>query len=168
MLFFALKFHDLMKQFLTHFMSLVSFYILWKHQKISRSLMFSEDIERDKYRSSRPELLSEKGVLKICRKFTREHPCQNTISVKLPEITLRHGFSPVNLVHISRTHFPQNTSGWLILQVAWNGLDIRKDWVTRTMVSKDFHKRTSSNLESSEVTLSTTFNHFEIIIASKG
>ena len=31
------------------------------------------------------------------------------------EITLRHGFSPVNLLHIFRTPFPENTSGWLLL-----------------------------------------------------
>ena len=27
----------------------------------------------------------EKGVLKICDKFRREHPCRNVISVKLPK-----------------------------------------------------------------------------------
>ena len=31
---------------LTHFMPLISFYIPWKHQKISGFLMFSGDIER--------------------------------------------------------------------------------------------------------------------------
>ena len=30
------------------------------------------------------------------------------------EITLRHGCSPVNLLHIFRTPFPRNTSGWLL------------------------------------------------------
>ena len=29
--------------------------------------------------------------------------------------TLRHGCSPVNLVHIFRPPFPKNTSGWLLL-----------------------------------------------------
>ena len=33
------------------------------------------------------------------------------------EITLWHGFSPVNLLHIFRTHFPKNISGWLLLKV---------------------------------------------------
>ena len=32
------------------------------------------------------------------------------------EITLRHGCSPVNLLHIFRTPFPKNTSGWLLLK----------------------------------------------------
>ena len=31
------------------------------------------------------------------------------------EIALRHGCSPVNLLHIFRTPFPRNTSGWLLL-----------------------------------------------------
>ena len=31
------------------------------------------------------------------------------------EITLRHGCSPVNLLHIFKTPFPRNTSGWLLL-----------------------------------------------------
>ena len=33
------------------------------------------------------------------------------------EITLRYGCSPVNLLHIFRTLFPRNTSGWLLLNV---------------------------------------------------
>ena len=31
------------------------------------------------------------------------------------EIALWHGCSPVNLLHIFRTPFPRNTSGWLLL-----------------------------------------------------
>ena len=65
-------------------------------------------------RSSRPEVFSRKGVLKICSKFTGEHPCQSVISIKLlynfTEIALWHGYSPVNLLHIFRTPFLKNTS----------------------------------------------------------
>ena len=47
------------------------------------------------FRSSPPEEFSGKGVLKICSKFTGEHPCSSVISIKLlsnfNEITLRHG-----------------------------------------------------------------------------
>ena len=71
------------------------------------------------YRSSPPEVFLGKRVLKIYSKFTREHPCQSVISIKLPsnsiKITLRHGCSPVNLLHIFRTPFPKNTSGRLLL-----------------------------------------------------
>ena len=31
------------------------------------------------------------------------------------EITLRHGCSPVDLLHIFRTTFLKNSSGWLLL-----------------------------------------------------
>ena len=62
-----------------------------------------------------------KGFLKVCCKFTGEHPCQSVISIKLLrnfiEIALRHGCSPVNLLNIFRTPFPMNTSGWLLLSI---------------------------------------------------
>ena len=57
----------------------------------------------------------ENGVLKICSKSTGEHPCRSVVSIKLQsnfiKITLPHGCSPVNLLHIFRTAFPKNTSG---------------------------------------------------------
>ena len=64
--------------------------------------------------SSRPEVFLEKGVLKICNKLTEEHPCRSVTSIKLQsnfiEITVRHGSSTVNLLHIFRTTFSKNTS----------------------------------------------------------
>ena len=70
------------------------------------------------YRSSHPEVFLEKVVLKICSKFTGEHPCESVVSIKLLcnfiEITLRHGCSPVNLLHIFRTPFTKNTSGRML------------------------------------------------------
>ena len=69
----------------------------------------------EKGRNSPPEVFLEKGVLKICSKLTGEHPCLSVISIKLLcnfiEITLRHGCSPVNLLNIFRTSFPEKTSG---------------------------------------------------------
>ena len=62
------------------------------------------------YRSSRPEVLFGKVVLKICSKYTGKHPCRSA---------LRHGCSPVNLKHIFRTPFPRNTSRWLLLTLLW-------------------------------------------------
>ena len=73
-------------------------------------------------RSSHPKVFLRKGVPKICSKFTGEHPCRSVISINLQsnfiEITLRHGCSPVNLLHIFRIPFPRNTSGWLLLKVS--------------------------------------------------
>ena len=70
-----------------------------------------------------PEVFLVKGFLKICSKFTEEHPSRSVISIKLLcrfiEIILRHGYSPVNLLHIFRTPFLKNTSGWLLLRVLY-------------------------------------------------
>ena len=51
-----------------------------------------------------PEVFLGEGVLKICRKFT-EHPCR----------TLRDASSPVNLLHIFRIPFYENTYGRVLL-----------------------------------------------------
>ena len=70
------------------------------------------------FRSSPAEVFLRKGVLKICSKCTGEHPCRSVISKKLQstlESTLRHGCSPVNLLHFFRTPFLRNTSGELLL-----------------------------------------------------
>ena len=60
-----------------------------------------------------------KVVLKICSRFTGEHPCRSVILIKLLcnfiKITLQHGRSPVNLLHVFRTSFSKNTSGRLLL-----------------------------------------------------
>ena len=73
------------------------------------------------FRSSHPEVFLERDVLKICSKFTEEHPCRSVISIKLQnnfiEMTLQHGCSPVNLLHIFRTSSSKNTSGWLLLNI---------------------------------------------------
>ena len=69
-------------------------------------------------RSIHPEVSLVKDVLKICSKFTGECPCQSVISIKLQnnfiEITLWHGYSPVNLLHIFGTPFAKDTSGGLL------------------------------------------------------
>ena len=69
-------------------------------------------------RSSPPDVFEDKGFLKICSKFTGEHPGRRTISIKLLssfiEIALQHGCSPVNMLHIFRTCFPKNTYGGLL------------------------------------------------------
>ena len=42
----------------------------------------------------------------------------------LIKITFRHGCSPVNLLHIFRTPFPRNTSGWLLLVIVFFEINI--------------------------------------------
>ena len=68
-------------------------------------------------RNSPPEVFLGKDVLKICSKFTGEHPRRSVISIKLLcnfiEIIFRHGCSLVNLLHIFRAPFYTNTYGRL-------------------------------------------------------
>ena len=70
-------------------------------------------------RSRPPEVFLGNSVLKICCKFTGEHPCRSVISKKLLcnfiEMRPRHGYSSVNLLHIFKTPFPKNTSTGLLL-----------------------------------------------------
>ena len=66
-----------------------------------------------KFRNRPSEVFFGKGVLKICSKFTGEHPCRSAIF----EITLRHGCSPVYLLHIFWTPFLKNTYGELLLKI---------------------------------------------------
>ena len=83
-----------------------------------------EQFSKNYYKSSHPEVFLVKGVLKISIKFTGEHPCRSVISIKLScnfiEITLRHGCSPLNLLHIFGTHLNKNTSRWLLLLLQLN------------------------------------------------
>ena len=69
------------------------------------------------WKQKKPLMLLRKGVWKVCSKLTGEHPCRSVISTKLQNkfigIVLRHGCSPVNLLHIFRTTFLKNSSGWL-------------------------------------------------------
>ena len=92
-----------------------------------------------KFRSSRPEVFLGKGVLKIYSKFTGEHQRWSAISIKLQsnfiKITLRHGCSPGNLLHVFRTPFPKNTSGRLLLKIA----DGRKIKVRHFIESKKLY-----------------------------
>ena len=65
--------------------------------------------------------------MKICSKSTGEQPCGSATSLKLlqqiyrrtpvlkRDFTLAHGCSPVDLLHIFRTSFFENTSGRLLL-----------------------------------------------------
>ena len=93
---------------------------------IARKIIYSEHYRScTKYislcRSSPPEVLLRKGVLKICNKFKEEGPRRSVTSMTLQnnffEIKLRHRCSPVNLLHIFRTSFPTNTSRGLLLSI---------------------------------------------------
>ena len=99
-------------------------------------------------RSSHPEVFLEKGILKICSKFTGEHACRSAVSRRLVcnfiEIALLHGCSPVYLLHIFWTPFSKNTSGRLLLKTAksyswfWNKNEFKTQWSFLNTVSRSF------------------------------
>ena len=80
-----------------------------------------------KCRSNRSEMFSRKSVLKIFSKFTGKHPSQSVISIKLQsnfiEIKIRHGCSPVNLLHIFKTPIPKKL---MLMQAFVKGKDSLK------------------------------------------
>ena len=113
-----------------YFLDVLLVYVTMKcdtHSCIKSKIMW---MNRQVMRSSYPEVFLGKRVLKICSKFTGEHPCRSPISIKLLcnfiEIALRHGCSPVILLHIFRTHFPRDTSWWLLLVLVFNPFSTRK------------------------------------------
>ena len=82
----------------------------------------SISIKHKLFRSSPPDVFLGKSVLKICCKYTGKTPLPkydfNKVACNFIEITLRHGCSPVNLLHIFRTPFPENISGGLLLAIS--------------------------------------------------
>ena len=59
------------------------------------------------FRSSDPEVFLVKDALRICSKFTREHPCRSAISIKLPWINRENNFRGNSLyyyVNTSKNH----------------------------------------------------------------
>ena len=84
-------------------------------------------------KTSHLQVFLGKGVLKMPRKFTGENPCRSVISINVHnnfiEITLWHGCSPVNLLHISRTLFLQNTTEHLRTTASIRLQDIPVAWL---------------------------------------
>ena len=66
-----------------------------------------------------PRGVPRKRCCENMQQIYRRTPWRSAISIKLLckfiEIALRHGCSPVNLLHVFRTPFPRNTSEWLLL-----------------------------------------------------
>ena len=60
------------------------------------------------------------------------------------EITLRYGCSPVNL-HIFRTPFPGNTSGWLLLQLSYYANVEAVQNVAKVEKPQVFHEKAYAN-----------------------
>ena len=58
----------------------------WKTSSLGRRMFTGKEPPKQlthEFRNSPLEVFLQKGVLKICRKFTGEHPCRKVISIKL-------------------------------------------------------------------------------------
>ena len=70
-------------------------------------------VRTDIVRSSCPEAFLGKGVLKLCIKFTGEHPCRSAVSIKLQsnfiENTFRYECSPIYICCIFSEHLSLRT-----------------------------------------------------------
>ena len=92
-------------------------YTNWRWQNSTR---YSPFYKFPYFRCSHSERCSyEKVFWKYVANLLENTKCWNAISIKLLcnfiEITLRHGCSPANSLHIFRTPFLKNISGWPLL-----------------------------------------------------
>ena len=76
----------------------------------------------------------------IYRKSSMSKCDFNKVALQLFEITLRHGCSPVNLLHIFRTPFLKNTSGRLLLKVIFIWSVHHRDiaFLCQTLIELDY------------------------------
>ena len=97
-------------------------------------------------RSSRPKVFLGKGILEICSKCTGEHPCLSVILIKLQsnfiEITIRHGCSPVNLLHIFRSLFLRTLLDGYFCICICNSINVRTALI---VISHKYHFKVSFN-----------------------
>ena len=131
---------------LLHFFTLFYFAVLknimlayWLTVNILRNILSSYNVLQvdELRRSSLPEVLLRKGALKICRKFTGEHPCRSVTSIKLLCNLLK---SHVD-TGVFRPPLPKKTYGWQLL-LCFQGVEKRcigNKWVNM-ILSKFFIK----------------------------
>ena len=67
----------------------------------------------DRAKKQLPRSVLRKRCSEITQQIYRRTPMPKSNFI---EIVLRHGCSPVNLLHIFRTPFYKNTSGWVLLR----------------------------------------------------
>ena len=108
------------------FLSVISLSVIeanWRVSPLTESRFFIEAVLSKEASQKQPFMFLRKVVRKICSKFTGEHPCRSTIPINLfcnfVEITLRHGCSPVNLLHTFQTPFLKSIRGFFCFQFSF-------------------------------------------------
>ena len=85
----------------------------------------------------------------------------NKVQNNVIEITLLHGSSPVNLLHIFGRRFPKNTSGWLLLKKDFRKkFDCRKTQISQMMVLRGYLSLSLSSVH----LLHTFMMYFSLVI----
>ena len=105
-----------------------NFYISWNVSKsISWTFLGSLHNETN-YREIR---ISWKSLKEIFHSVSSPSYCFIiilTFQKRYFQIALRHGSSPVNLLHIFRTPFLKNISGWLLLYFVLSWIIVQHPW----------------------------------------
>ena len=66
------------------------------------------------------------NMLQIYRRAPMPKRDFNKVASSFIEMAFQHGCSPINLLHIFRTPFPQKTSGWLLLKSPKNKISFKQ------------------------------------------
>ena len=76
-----------------------------------------------------PRKRFSENMEQIYRRITMQNCDFNKVARNFIEITLWQCCSPVTLLHIFRTHFLRNTSGWLVLKRFNNSFERAKSFI---------------------------------------
>ena len=82
--------------------------------KISKQRVIQN--KKSNFRSSHPDGVLKKRCSENMQQIYRRTLMPKCYFSNFFDIALRHGCSPVNLLHVFRTIFPRNTSGWLLVK----------------------------------------------------
>ena len=93
---------------------------LWVSQVLKSFFMTINSFYNFKFRQQPFRDVLKKRCYENMQQIYKRTPMPKCVSTKLQsnfiEIILRHGCSPVNLLHVFRTTFPKNTSEGLLLK----------------------------------------------------
>ena len=105
---------------------LTSYFLLWVYSYTFFTFYHKLSV----FRSSPPQVLSGKGILKICGNFTREHP-------SIPKCDFNIGLFSCKFAAYFRTLFLMNTSGGLFLRAYSSILTICLNYVNHCLILRD-------------------------------
>ena len=92
-------------------------------------LQFLSEVPNVDDQKQPPTGVPRKRCSEIMQQIYRRAPMPkrdfNKVASSFIEMAFQHGCSPINLLHIFRTPFPQKTSGWLLLKSPKNKISFK-------------------------------------------